>query len=318
MTDKTFKVDNAVLESLGAFGARTPIPSQPYLPGMAPLGPFDLWLTLGCYSLLNPKRPGDPVVTTLTDILATLDFSQTLARASYPGYTWTTYASDDYDRVSEAFHRLRTVEFPIFGYWKMARPGKGRRRRSLVESHAGILSDYGYVYPDDVLPPDQVAEARRRNVNRALTAKGDQGPIIYRLTDVKPEGIYFRMSAPVITALVEGEREHIGATIFRAELFKFRRQIGRNLGATKLLLRICRQTSRQWKIDLDKLVKQAGYDADDQPTRNRQQALRALETIRSLGVITAFDHDPKTDRVVIVKADRWHFPASPPALEGDE
>lgn len=315
MTDeKVFKVDNTILERLDAFGARNPIPSQPYLPGMAPLGPFDLWLTLGCYSLLNPRKPTDPVVTTLTDILTTLDFSQTLARASY-GYSWTTYSSDDYARVAQAFHRLRTVEFPVYGYWRLPGVGKGRPRRRLVESHTGILSDYGYTYGPDVLPPDQVADSKRKNVNLALTKSNEPGPVIYRRTDVEPEGIYFRMSPPVIGSLIEGEKNHIGATIFRSELFRFRRQIARNLGATKLLLRICRQTSKQWRIDLDKLVKQVGLD-DENVSRNRSAVLKSLETMQSLGVITAFDHDPKTDRVSIVKAARWHFPTRP--LEDDE
>ena len=122
MTDDTFRVDNTFIENLSNFGKRTPQPDQPYLPGMEPLGPFDLWLTLGCYYLIDPKKPAEPVFTSLTDVLSTLDFSRTLAQAS-SGYYWPSYATDDYDRVKEAFHRLRTVEFPIWAYWRIATKG---------------------------------------------------------------------------------------------------------------------------------------------------------------------------------------------------
>ena len=311
MTDKdrTFRVDNVILENLSAYGKRTPFPDQPYLPipGVEPLGPFDLWLTLGCCYLLDPKKPLDPVFTSATEVLTTLDFSRTLAKASF-GYEWTTYTSDDYTRIREAFHRLRTVEFPVWGYWRL-KQGRGRPRRKLVESYTGILSDYGYYYSDDVTPPDQLPDSKRRNVNRAVTLKNEPGPAIYQRLDVEPEGVYFRMAKPVVTALIEGEKGHIGSTIFRTELFQFRRPLSRNFAATKLLLRTCRQTKKRWPIELDKLVKQVGFTDDNQSTRNRQATLKSLELIQSLGVIDSFTHDQKTDQVVIFKSDRWHFPA---------
>jgi len=305
--DKTFRVDNATLENLQAFGPRTPKPGQFYLPGMEPLGPFDLWLTLGCYYLIDPKKPTEPVITNLTEILATLDFSQTLAK-SIGGYQWASYASDDYTRVREAFHRLRTVEFPVYNYWRL-KTGRGRPRRKLVESFTGILSDYGYVYADHVLPPDQVAEAKRKNVNQAMTSKNELGPAIYQRSDVKPEAIYFQMAKPVVKALIEGEKGHIGATIFRSELFQFRRQLSRNLPATKLLLRTCRQTSKRWTIALDKLVAQVGLGEDKNVGRSRQYTLEAIALLQGLGVVDVFDHDLKSYKVSIIKSDKWHFPA---------
>ena len=307
--DKTFRVDNAILENLAAFGKTTPQPGQPYqlaIPGVEPLGPFDLWLTLGCCYMLDPKRPLDPVFTKPTDVLTTLEFSRTLAKASF-GYEWTTFPSDDYTKIKEAFHRLRTVEFPIWGYWRI-KQGKGRPRKKLVESYTGILSDYGYYYASDVIPPDQLPDSKRKNVNRAVTLKNEQGPAIYQRLDVEPEGVYFQMAKPVVMALVEGEKSHIGSTIFRAELFQFRRQLSRNFAATKLLLRTCRQTKKRWPIELDKLVKQIGYTDDNQANRNRQATLKSLELIQSLGVIEHFTHDPKTDQVIILKSARWHFP----------
>lgn len=306
--DKTFRVDNATLENLRAFGPRTPKPDQMYLPGMEPLGPFDLWLTLGCYYLINPKKPTDPVVTSLTEVLSILDFSQTLAK-SVGGYQWVSYASDDYTRVREAFHRLRTVEFPVYGYWR-TKTGRGRPQRKLKETFTGILADYGYLYPDHVLPPDQAADVKRRNVNRAMSVKGEVGPAIYQLTDVKPEGIHFRMAREVVTALIEGEKGHIGSTIFRAELFQFRRQLSRNLPATKLLLRTCRQASKKWTITLDKLVAQVGLGEDKNVGRSRQATLEAITLLQGLGVVDGFGHDPKSDKVSIIKSGKWHFPAA--------
>ena len=314
MTDDTFRVDNGLLENLSNFGKRTPQPDQPYLPGMEPLGPFDLWLTLGCYYLIDPKKPAEPVFTSLTDVLSTLDFSRTLAQAS-SGYYWSSYATDDYDRVKEAFHRLRTVEFPILSYWKIATRGKSRRSRKLVESYTGILASYGYYYADDVIPPDQLPESKRRNVNQALTTRGEPGPSILQRIDAKPEGVYFQMAKPVVMALIEGEQEHIGSTIFHKDVFLFRRQFSRNFAATKLLLRVIRQTSRRWPISLDKLVLQAGFSKDSrQPTRDREATLKSLELLRDSHVIEDFSHNPTTDQVVIFKTSRWHFPA----LEGDE
>jgi hypothetical protein len=307
MTDDTFQVDNALLENLSLFGKRTPSPDQPYLPGMEPLGPFDLWLTLGCYYLIDPLHPTEPRAVSLTSVLSTLDFSQTLARAS-SGYYWQSYATDDYERVKEAFHRLRTVEFPVWGYWRIA-TGKSRlKARKLVESYTGILSDYGYLYPDHLTPPDQLPEASRRNVNRALTAKNEPGPPIFQRIDAKPEAIYFQMARPVVMALIEGEKNHIGTTIFHKDIFRFRRQFSRNFAATKLLLRVIRQTNERWVIGLDKLVKQAGFIDDRQPTRNREATLQSLALLQEAHVIKGFSHDPKTDRVVVAKADQWHFP----------
>lgn len=307
MTEDTFRVDNALIENLTHFGKRTPKPGQPYLPGMEPLGPFDLWLTLGCYYLINPKKPAEPVFTRLVDVLTTLDFSRTLAQAS-SGYYWQSYATDDYDRVKEAFHRLRTVEFPIWGYWRVATGGARRKSRKLVESYTGILADYGYYYADDVIPPDQLPESKRRNINRALTAKNEPGPDIYQRLDVKPEGVYFQMARPVVMALIEGEKGHIGSTIFHKDVFLFRRQFANNLAATKLLLRVIRQTSRRWPINLDKLVTQAGFAQDGQTNRNRAATLKALELLRDSHVIESFSHDQSSDQVVVLKATRWHFP----------
>lgn len=304
---ETFRIDNQTIESLQVFGRNTPKPGQMYFPGMEPLGPFDLWLTLGCYYLLDPKKPTAPVFVDLSTILRTLDFSQALAKAT-GDYQWLTFSSDDFARVKEAFHRLRTVEFPILGYWKL-KTGRGRPRKRLVESYAGILASYGYYYPADVIPPDQLPEAKRRNVNQSLTTKNEPGPAIYQRTDVKPEGVYFQMSEPVVRALIEGETRHIGATILPAEVFKFRNQLSRNLAATKLLLRTCRQTSKRWTIGLDKLVRQAGLGETRNVGRDRQATLDAVGLLQGLGVVEGFSHDPKTDKVVIVKAENWHFPA---------
>ena len=58
MSDQTFKLDNVVIQTAPTlFGKRTP---QMYLPGMEPFGPFDLWVVLGCYSLLDSKKPSAP------------------------------------------------------------------------------------------------------------------------------------------------------------------------------------------------------------------------------------------------------------------
>ena len=312
MTD-TFRVDNGLLQNLQIYGSRTPKPDQPYLPGLEPLGPFDLWLTLGCYRLLDPKHPDAPVEATLTEVLETLEFSRVITEAE-TGYRFETFKTDDYTRIRESFHRLRTLEFPIRGYWNLTST-KGKKNRRLIEVQTGILSWYGYTYDDNVIPPDQVVDDRRRNINRALTTRNESGPPIYELLGISPRGIAFQMARPVILSLLEGETEHIGATIYRSDIMKFRRPLSRNLAATKLVLRITRQHSLKWRIRLDNLTKQAGLTNKNQATRNREAALKSLQLLESLRIIRGFNHDLKTDIVTIAKSEDWHFPSK---NKGDE
>ena len=311
-SDKTFRFDNFLLESMSDnFGARSAKPGQPYLPGMHPFGSFDWWLTAGCYALLDAKRPTDPVVTPLTDVLELLDFSRILTRAD-TGNVWVGFASDDYGRVKEAFHRLRTVEFPIRGEWKVVPgKGKGKPRRRYVEYYTGILSYFGYHYPPGVIPPDQLPEPKRKNVNRALTTDNEPGPAIFvRVEGPRPEAVEFQMSDVVVRALT-GAGDHIGATTFPVKVFELRRPLANNFTGVKLLFWTCRQTKKNPATGLDRLLRRLKlYDPKGRNTqRTRDDALDALAILRDLGVIESFNHDPATDKLVVVKGDDWHFPS---------
>lgn len=302
--DKTFHVDNFFMQAApGIIGARA---TQLSLPGMEPFSIFDFWVAMGCYSLVDPKKPKEPVTVTLSQVIEVLDFAKTIATDA-AGYAWATYSSDSYALIRESFHRLYSVDVNIRGEYSVRTRQGGRRQRRPVEYHGRLLSSYMYIYPRDVIPPDQLPESKRKNVNQAKTLKGEPGPPVWELTDgPKPEAIQFRIADEMLRGLTK-EDPNIGATIFPVRVFQLRRSLpSRDKTTPTVLAWVIRQTSRRPKIALDKLVKWVGF-AGRNVERNRRSVLQSLATLKKAGVIEAFDHDPKTDQVKIVKADEWHY-----------
>lgn len=304
MSDATFRVDNAFLENLNVFGKTTPKTRQPDPRQMGlpldiepPLAPFDQWLALGLYYLIDPKKPTEQVSVKLDQILEVLDFSRVLVHASGDYERWG-FPSDDYARVKEAFHRLLTIETRLVI----------THRRRVRITYTTILSEYGYDFGTNVFV-DQLPESRKRNVNRAVPKTGDAPPV-YEIPGMKLKGVFFRMSEPMVMSMIAQAKsyQHMGYTIFPSEVFKFRRQLARNFAATRLLLRAGRQTRRAWSIGLDNLVKQIGLGKSRNTGRDRQAALDAVALLQSLGVVEGFEHDITRDMVRIVKADAWYFP----------
>ena len=308
--DKTFKVDNVVIEAAPTlFGRQTP---QMYLPGMEPFGPFDLWALLGCFALLDPKKPTAPVTVTLKELLEVLDFARVISEAL--GH-YRTFPSDAYAMVKESLHRLFTVEAVYVGGldtggWNVKRRKQDRPKRQVVEYHFRVLSSYAYIYPPSVIPPDQLPESKRRNVNRAKTLKNEEGPEVWERTDVKPEAIQFRISEELLRGITKTD-PHIGSTILNVKVFELRRQLAsRDSTTIRLLLWTCRQAPEKPKISLDKLTSRL-YPGDRKNFyRNREAVLRSLELLKSFGVIVDYDHNQTTDLVTITKASDWHFPAA--------
>ena len=314
MSDQTFKLDNVVIQTAPTlFGKRTP--GQLYLPGMEPFGPFDLWVVFGCYSLLDPKKPSDPVVVTLTDFLEILDFSRTLSEAL--GF-YRTFPSDAYALVRESLHRLFTVEAIYRGDWTVKTGKRGRPKRQVVEYHSRILASYAYIYPPDVIPPDQLPETKRRNVNRAKTTRNEEGPPIYQYKDgPRPEAIQFRISEELPRGLTRTD-PNIGATTLRREIFKLRRKLANKHTAVRLLLWVARQTKKSPAIGLDKLCRQLNlFDEKGRNVqRTRDDVVAALALLEELEVVEGFEHDPQSDILTITKAESWHFPAHENDEEG--
>ena len=313
--DKTFKLDNIIVQNIPAiFGTRTP---QLYLPGMEPLGPFDLWAMLGCFSLLNAKKPGKPVRVSMTEFLEILDFVRTISNAlgHYP-----TFASGDYAMVKEALHRLFTVEAVFTGEYNVLTGRRGRPAKQLVEYHTRILASYGYVYPPDVIPPDQLPEAKRRNVNRAKTLKNEEGPPILERTDVRPEAIEFRISEELLRGLTKAN-PNIGATIVPVRIFQLRRQIGNRPTVVKVLLWVIRQTTDSPKIRVEKLIRALGFDDKRNRTRTDEAVLTAFDFLRGLGVINSWklEAHKKTGEpmIVVIKAADWHYPTDAEGEDAD-
>lgn len=306
--NKTFRLDNVVIQNAPKlFGSRTP---QLYLPGMEPFGPFDLWAMAGCYSLLDPKKPENPVVVKLTDLLEVLNFARTISEAL--GH-YATFASKDYEMIRESLHRLFTVEVVLTGEYNVKKPGRrGRPQKRLVEYHTRILASYAYIYPPNVIPPDQLPDSRRRNVNKAKTLSNEPGPPIYELANgPRPEAVELRISPELLRGLT-GEHPNIGATVFPVKIFELRRKIPpRDSTTIKLILWVCRQTKESPRIGLDKLCRQ--LELFDPKGRNIQRTrdgvLAGFALLQKLGVIDDFIHDPGTDIMTIKKADGWHFPA---------
>ena len=306
--DKTFKIDNVIAQSIPAlFGTRTP---QLYLPGMEPFGPFDLWAMLGCFSLLDPKQPTKPVRVTLTEFLEILGFVRTISNAlgHYP-----TFASGDYAMVKESLHRLFTVEAIFTGEWYVKTGHRGRPAKQLVEYHAHILGSYAYIYPPDIIPPDQLSEAKRRNVNRAKTLKNEDGPAILERADIRPEAIELRISEELLRGLTKTD-PNIGATIVPVRIFALRRQIGNRPTVVKVLLWIIRQTTDTPKIRLDRLLGILELDRDKRNrSRTEETVTGALDFLKTLGVIKDWQIEThkKTSEpmVVVTKAADWHYPS---------
>ncbi len=305
MTDQTFKLDNVVIQTAPTlFGKRNP---QLYLPGMEPFGPFDLWVALGCYSQLDPKKPAAPVTITLTDFLEILDFSRTISEAL--GFA-PTFPSDAYAMVKESLHRLFTVEAIYTGEWKVKTGKKGRPKRQRVEYHARILTSYAYIYPPDVIPPDQQPEGKRRNVNKAKASRNEEGPPIYQYKDgPRPIAIQFRISEELLRGLTKTD-PHIGTTTIPAAIFKLRRKLANKHTAVRLLLWVIRQTKKSPPISLDKLCRQLNvYDSKGRNVqRTRDDMIAALAYLQELGVVEGFEYDPQSDVLTITKAEDWHFP----------
>jgi len=306
--NKTFKLDNVITQNVPQlFGSRKP---QLYLPGMEPFGPFDLWAMLGCFSLLDPKKPTKPVTITLTDFLEVLDFARTLSEAL--GH-YATFASGDYAMLKESLHRLFTVEVTFTGEYNFKTGRRGRPQKRLHEVHTRVLASYTYIYPANVTPPDQLPESKRRNVNKARTLTNEPGPPIYEFANgPRPEAIEFRISEELLRGLT-GQIPNIGATIFPLKIFELRRKIpSRDSTTIKLLIWVCRQTKPSPRIGLDKLCRQLrlfdpkGRNVD----RTRESLLKSLNRLQSFGVVEEYAHDPKTDIVTIKKAEDWHFPTN--------
>jgi hypothetical protein len=268
---------------------------------MEPFGMFDLWVVFGCYSLLNPKKPTDPVVVTLTDFLEILDFSRVLSEAL--GF-YRTFPSDAYALVRESLHRLFTVEAVYRGEWSVKTGKRGRPKRQVVEYHSRILSSYAYIYPPDVIPPDQLPESKRRNVNKATTPTGEPPPPIWMLKNgPKPEGIRYRIAEDLLRGIT-GDDPHIGATIVPVRIFGLRPTFQQYPTATKLLGWTIRQTNQEIKRDLDNLAYHMNMKGKDRH-KNRRNLLDYLALLKEAGVIEDLVVEGET--VTFSKSADWHF-----------
>ena len=300
MTRDTFGVDNWwVQNSPTLYGTRRV--RQLYLPGMEPFSPFDLWATLGLYSLIAPADPTAEVRTTPTAILDVLNFAKVVNEA----FGYPTHTSDDYRMIDEALQRLFTVEVHLRNYYNKVKKGsRGRPSKEWVEYSGRILVSYKYHYPEDVTPPEVAPRSKRINVNRATTPDGQPGPPIWKLNDSsKATGISFRFAPDLVQGLQGG---NIGATIFPIELFTLRPQLQPYPIATRLLVWTLRQTRSTIDRKLDTLANEINIRGKDRK-RNRESIVKYLELLEELGIVADLQVDPLNNRVIYRKATGWHF-----------
>lgn len=306
----TFKVDNALIQNAPQLFAssRRGGAVQLSLPGLA-FGPFDYWATLALFSLLDPQRPGDPVQTTPTELLRTLEFAREVSDA-LAGYE--TFQTEGYHLVNDALHRLYTVEVSWRHYWSVRSGKVGRPKKQWVDYRGRILVSYQYTYAPGVTPAHMLPPGRRQNVNTAKTLNGEAGPPIWREVDgPRPVGIEYRLSPDLVKGLT-GEAGNIGATIFPVKIFKLRPTFGPYPTATRLLIWACRQTAKTMTRKLDGLAEELALRGKDR-RRNRETILRGFVMLKDAGVIEGFAVEG--DKITFTKAPDWHFPR---ADEADE
>lgn len=306
--DRVFRVDNFIIQHASDVYAARRKP-QPALPGFAPLAPFDFWATLGCYSLLNPKKPTAPVFTKLSVFLETLQFSRVINDAA-GGYD--NYPSDAYEMVEQALERLSTHRVYLRGVYHLKSKKRGRPRkedRQIFEYYGYIIPEFEYRYRDDVTPPDQVADSDRVDVNRAIVPAGEYKRPVWKLTNgPKPIGIQFSLASRLVQGLT-GEEGNIGATIMPFRIFTLRPTFGPYPLATRLLVWTLRQVRPQQKIGLDKLVDAVKVEGRNR-SRNRKTILEYLDLIQQAGVIGDLSFDEATGFVTFTKAPGWFFPVA--------
>lgn len=304
MANEGFKVDNWLIQNASKlFGTRRAV--QLALPGMEPFSPFDLWATLGLYSLLDSADPTAEVRTTPTAILDVLNFAKVVSEAlGYP-----TYTSDDYGMIDESLQRLFTVEVHLRDYYEIKKGGRGRPSKEWVEYSGRILVSYKYHYPEDVTPPEVAPRSKRINVNRATTPDGQPGPPIWKLNDSsKATGISFRFAPDLVQGLQGG---NIGATVFPIQVFKLRPELQPYPIATRLLVWTLRQTRSTIDRKLDTLANEINIRGKDR-RRNRETLIKYLGLLEDLGIVADVQVDHLSNRVIYRKATDWHFPKGKP------
>lgn len=299
----TFRVDNALIQTAPQLFAssRRGETIQLSLPGLAPFGPFDYWATLALYSLLDPQRPGDPVQTTPTELLETLEFAREVSDA-LAGYE--TFPSEAYNLINDTLSRLYTVEVHLRNYWSIKTGRRGRPTKQWVEFRGRILVSYQYTYAPGVTPAHMLPPGRRQNVNTAKTVNGEAGPPIWReVAGPRPVGIEYRISPDLLKGQT-GEDGSIGATVLPVKIFELRPTFGPYPIATRLLVWACRQTAQILTRRLDGLADELAVKGKDR-RRNREAILRGFTMLKTAGVIE--DFTVEGDKITFTKAADWHF-----------
>lgn len=310
---KTFKVDNQIIEwGPKIFSLQKRPPEQLYLPGFdKPLPPFAEWVVYGLYALINPENPTAPILTTPTEILEVLEFARDLSVALGDN---TTYSSDQYELINESLDFLFSTEIYQSGYWKTYVPsGQAARGKKKKEGRypyvfrGHILSNYTFIYPENVTPAELLPEGEKVNVSKA---KYNGREIWKRKDGPRPIGIELQLDPRLIRGLT-GEDPNIGTTTVPFKIFELRKAFPKNQSLKRLLFYVLRQTNQTMSNqDLDKLVKRLELDSR-RKTKTRKDIIQGFELLTTSGVVQSFKvtTDDTSGRVkfTFTKSKDWYL-----------
>lgn len=324
---KTFPIDNQIIQWAPKIFALQKRPTtQPYLPGFEkPLPPFAEWVVYGLYALIDPNNPSKPILTTPTEILEILDFARDLSHAL--GDT-TTYSSDQYELINESLDLLFTTEIYQTGYWKTYVPagqtskGKKKTGKYAYTFRGHILSNYTFIYPENVTPAELLPDGEKINISKA---KYQDRAIWKRKEGPRPIGIELQLDPRLIRGLT-GETPNIGATTVPFKIFELRKAFPKNQTLKRLLFYVLRQANQTMSNqDLDKLVKQLDLDSR-RKAKTRKDIIQGFELLKNSGVIKAYkvteaDTSGKA-KITFTKSPDWYLDdqdrISRDVLEGEE
>jgi hypothetical protein len=127
--------------------------------------------------------------------------------------------------------------------------------------------------------------------------------------DVPPIGILFRLNKELARELA-GAPGTIRFTVVARRIFAVLRRLAHDPAVMRLLLLVLRQTDVTFIRRLEGVVEDLGWDPDH-AARGRDQLGKALEKLRTEGVVVRYEINVECNRVRIERNRDWYTAAPP-------